>query len=145
MSNITRTVHINSQPEKVLEYIADVNHHPAFLSALKSVDNISGASETVGTSWDWSFIMAGVELQGRAETADYQAGKLYSFKTSNGADSTFMYEVAPENDGTLLTITVDYELPESVLTKVADKSVIEKYNEDEADRVGENLRAILEV
>ena len=144
MSKVSRTVHIKADSGKVLEYIADVSHHPAFLSALKAVENVSGDPKDTSTNWSWSFIMAGVQLDGKAKTADYQEGKLYSFKTYDGADSTFVYEVQPEDDGTNLTITVDYEIPESVVAKVADKSVIEKFNEDEADRVGDNLRAILE-
>ena len=143
MAKIIKSVHIKSDPHKVIDYISDVQHHPAFISALKWVDNLSGDPKSNKTSWDWSFVMSGVELRGKAETVVYEAGKIYSFKTS-GTNSTFIYRVEPEDDGTLLTIEVEYELPESVLSKIADKAVVEHLNEEEANRAAENLKAILE-
>ncbi len=144
MTKIIRTFHINAEPTNVLEYITAVHHHPAFISALKSVENVTGDPHEVGTEWDWSFIMAGIELHGKARTAQYEPSKIYSFKTFDGTDSTFVYQVDSENNGTLLTITVEYEMPQTILGTLANMSIAEAYNEAEADRAGENLKAILE-
>jgi hypothetical protein len=143
MSRVTKVVSIGSDPAKVIEYIADVKNHPAFLSALKSVENISGDSKQVGTSWDWTFVMGGVELMGKAETSEYVPGQRYSFKTTSGIKSTFAYSVEPEDGGCRLTLDVTYETPDSVLSKIADKTVIESLNAEEGEKAVENLKAIL--
>jgi len=143
MSRITKVASIKAEPEKVLAYIADVKNHPAFISALKSVDNLHGDSKKIGEGWDFTFSMGGVEIKGKAETADYVEGKRYSFKTTNGIISTFSYTVEPENGGTRLTMDVEYEIPENVVAKLLDKAIVERLNEQEGDRAVENLQAIL--
>ncbi len=145
MSRITKVVTIKADPTKVLEYIADVKNHPAFISALKSVDNLKGQSKHVGEGWDWTFVMTGIEVKGKAETVKYDEGKQYSFKTSGGISSTFTYSVEPEDGGTRLTMDVEYEVPQNILGKIADKTVVERLNDNEGDRAAENLKAILEV
>jgi carbon monoxide dehydrogenase subunit G len=143
MAKVTRKFTVKRQPEAVIDYIADVENHPAFIPPLKSVANIAGDPKRKGTRWDWTFVMAGVEIKGKAETADYQAGKRYSFKTT-GVDSTFIYTVEPAGGGSQVTADVVYEVPQGVLAKVADKAVVEKMNERDADRAAQSLKTILD-
>lgn len=144
MPHITEIVSIKADPNKVIDYIADVQNHPAYISALKSVANATGPSRERGSSWDWTFMMGGIQIAGRAETVDFQPGQLFSFRTTGGADSTFTYRVEPEDSGTRLTIDVKYETPNTVLAKLANAAVIEKLNAEEAERAAQNLKAILE-
>ncbi len=144
MSRVTKVASIKTEPSRVLEYIANVKNHPAFISALKSVDNLQGENpKHIGESWDWTFVMGGIEVKGKAETAKYEEGKVYSFKTSSGINSTFTYSVAPEDGGTRLTMDVEYDIPKNVFAKAMDKAVIERLNNQEGDRAVENLQAIL--
>jgi hypothetical protein len=87
--------------------------------------------------------MGGLELAGKAETAEYQPAKRYSFRTT-GIDSTFVYSAEPQNGGSRVTAEVNYEIPQSVLGKVADRAVIERMNERDADKAADSLRAILD-
>lgn len=136
---------IKADPKKIIEYISNVKNHPAFISALKSVENISGDPKQIGTTWDWTFVMAGVEIKGKGSTESYEEGKKYSFKTSSGIDSTFTYSVVPDAEGAKLTMEVEYEIPDNVLSKVADKAVIERLNQQDEEKAIENIKAILEV
>ncbi len=145
MSRVTKVASIKAEPAKVIEYIANVKNHPAFISALKSIDNLNGDPKHMGESWDWTFVMGGVEINGKAETADYVAGKHYSFKTTGGIVSAFSYSVEPEDGGARLTMDVNYEVPQNVLAKAMDKAVVERLNNQEGDRAVENLQAILGV
>lgn len=143
MPKIVRSFTVKRQPEAVIEYIADVQNHPAFIQPLRSVSNLVGDPKSKGTRWDWTFVMGGIELTGKAETAEYQRGKRYSFKTT-GIQSTFVYSAEPSNGGSRVTAEVNYEVPQTVLGKVADKTVVERMNERDADKAAENLRAILD-
>lgn len=143
MAKVTRKFNVKRKPEAVIDYISDVENHPAFIPPLKSVANIVGDPKRKGTHWDWTFVMAGVEIKGKAETADYQAGRRYSFKTT-GIDSTFIYSVEAADGGSQVTADVVYEVPQGVLAKIADKTVVERMNERDADRAAQSLKTILD-
>jgi len=143
MAKVTRKFNVKRKPEAVIDYISDVENHPAFIPPLKSVANIAGDPKRKGTRWDWTFVMAGVEINGKAETAEYQSGKRYSFKTT-GIDSTFIYSVEPADGGSRVTADVVYEVPQGVLAKIADKAVVERMNERDADKAAQTLKTILD-
>ena len=141
MVDVKRSLDVEADPTRVIEYIADVSNHPAFLPPLKEVSNVSGDPKLKGTHWDWTFTMAGVQVKGHAETVDFVEGKLFSFRTT-GIDSTFKYEVEPRAGGSRLVATVSYEVPAGVLAKVADRAVVARMNEREADQAIKNIQAI---
>ena len=143
MSGVSKTVSIKADLQRVLTYIADVRNHPAFIGPLKRVTNLSGDPKDSGTTWDWTFIMAGVELTGKAETIEYVEGKHYKYKTTSGARSTFTYSVESVGQETRLALDVDYDLPESVIGKVA-KAVAERMNDRDGDQMTESIKVILE-
>ncbi len=143
MSRVDKSVVISSPPEKVIAYIADVTNHPAFISSLKSVANVRGDSKKPGTGWEWTYVMAGVEISGKAETVAYTPGKQFGYKTTTGIKSTFTYRVEPSKDGSRLSVDVVYEIPKTLLGKL-QTSVVEKLNDAEGARAVENLKAILD-
>jgi carbon monoxide dehydrogenase subunit G len=143
MEHVTRSLSIKADPARVIEYVADVENHPAFIPPLTSVTNVSGDPKQIGTSWDWTFVMAGVQVLGRAETVEYEDARAFGFKTS-GIESTFTYRVEPEEGGSRLTVNVDYEVPASVLASVANRAVVVGFNERESDNAARNLQTILE-
>jgi coenzyme Q-binding protein COQ10 len=143
MSRVAKSAVITNTADQIINYIADVKNHPAFLGPLKSVSNVNGDPKKVGTSWDWTFVMAGVEFSGRAETVGYESGKKFSFKTTTGIQSTFTYSAEPQGNATKVSIDVTYEVPGSLISKM-QASVVEKLNEAEGARAVENLKAILD-
>ena len=143
MSRVAKSAVITNKADQIMNYIADVKNHPAFLGPLKSVSNLNGDSKKAGTSWDWTFVMAGVEFSGRAETVSFESGKKFSFKTTTGIQSTFTYSAEPQGNATKVTIDVTYDVPGSLLAKM-QTSVVEKLNEAEGGRAVENLKAILD-
>jgi uncharacterized membrane protein len=134
---------VKAPPDAVMEYIADVRNHPAFIGPLKSVDDVEGDPRQPGTSWTWKFVMGGVELVGDAETLSYEPARTFSYRTTSGALSTFVYRAAPDGDGTRISLEVEYELPQTVLRRM-ERAVLEKLNDSDAQRAIENLKAILD-
>ena len=143
MSRVAKSVTIANDPVRIIDYIAEVANHPAFLGPLKAVSNMQGNPREAGSSWDWTFIMAGVEFTGRAETVAFEPGKRYSFKTTSGIQSTFVYSAEPAGNGTKVSIDVTYEVPKTLLAKM-QTAVVEKWNDAEGARAVENLKAILD-
>jgi len=131
-------------PNELIEYISDVRNHPAFISALKSIDEVDGDEQQPGRRWRWVFSMAGVELVGGSETTQYEAGKVFGYKTDGDIAAEFTYAAEAEDGGSRLTIDVDYEVPDNALAAVTDKAVIERLNDNVATGAAESLKAILE-
>jgi hypothetical protein len=52
--------------------------------------------------------------------------------------------VEPADGGSRVTADVVYEVPQGVLAKVADKAVVERMNEGDADRAAQSLKTILD-
>ena len=143
MARVAKSAVITGNADQIMNYIADVKNHPAFIGPLKSIANDKGDPKQSGTSWDWTFVMAGVEFSGKAETVSYESGKKFSYKTTTGIQSTFTYSAEPSGGGVKLTIDVTYDVPQDLLGKM-QASVVEKLNEAEGSRAVENLKAILD-
>jgi len=144
MSRVAQSLEVNSSPDSVMDYIIDITNHPAFIGPLKSVTNIKGDVKKPGTTWDWVYSLAGVELAGKAETVRFIPGKEFVYKTTTGAKSTFTYRAdSAGGKKTKLSLNVDYEVPINALGKMK-ASVFEKLNDAEGKRVVENLKALLE-
>jgi uncharacterized membrane protein len=143
MSRVAKSAVINGNADQIMNYIADVKNHPAFIGPLKSITNLKGDPKKPGTSWDWTFVMAGAEFSGRAETVGYEAGKKFSYRTTTGVESTFTYTAEPQGGGVKVTVDVTYDVPGTLLSKM-QASVVEKLNDAEGVRAVENLKAILD-
>lgn len=143
MSKVAQSVDVKCTPASLMDYIVDVTNHPAFIGPLKSVTNIKGDVKKPGTSWDWVYNIAGVELAGKAETVRFVPAKEFVYKTTTGAKSTFTYRAEPAGAKTKLSLNVEYEVPQNALGKMK-ASMFEKLNEAEGKRVVENLKALLE-
>lgn len=143
MSRVAQSLEVSCSPGSLMDYIIDVTNHPAFIGPLKSVANIKGDVKKAGTSWDWVYSLAGIELSGKAETVRFVPGKEFVYKTTTGAVSTFTYRTDPAGAKTKLSLNVEYEVPTNALGKMK-ASVFEKLNDAEGKRVVENLKALLE-
>ena len=143
MSKVAQSLEVNCSADSLMDYIVDVTNHPAFIGPLKAVTNIKGDVKKPGTSWDWVYSLAGVELAGKAETVRFTTGKEFVYKTTTGAKSTFTYRADTADNKTRLSLNVEYEVPTNALGKMK-ASVFEKLNDQEGKRVVENLRALLE-
>ena len=143
MSRVAKSAVINGNADQIMNYIADVKNHPAFIGPLKSIANVQGDPKKPGTSCDWTFVMAGAEFSGRAETVGYEAGKKFSYRTTTGVESTFTYTAEPQGGGVKVTVDVTYDVPGTLLSRM-QASVVEKLNDAEGVRAVENLKAILD-
>lgn len=143
MSRVAQSLEVSCSPESLMDYIVDVTNHPAFIGPLKSVTNLSGDVRKPGTSWDWVYSLAGIELAGKAETVRFEPGREFVYRTTTGALSTFTYRADSSGGRTRLSFDVEYEVPKNVLGKM-QLSVFERLNDQESKRVVENLKALLE-
>jgi carbon monoxide dehydrogenase subunit G len=144
----TRSIDVNASidnsPEAVMGYIADPRNRPLYLPSLKSIADIKGDGIGAGTTWKWTWATMGMEFEGIGRCLKYEPGKLYSFKTEGGIESTWTYKAEPEGSGTKLTIHVDFDIPERAKSRLPSEKMAESMKKSEADRVIQNLKVILD-
>lgn len=144
MSKVSASVVINKPVQEVFEYAASPVNGPAFIPNLNENTNIQPEQPGLGQTFDWRFNLAGVDLKGKAEVAEYEPPHKVVIKTTGDSNATWIYTFQEENGGTKVSAEVDYEIVESALQKVANKIVIDKLNQRTAEQMLENLKTILE-
>jgi hypothetical protein len=138
------TTRIENTPEAVIGYIANVRNRPLYLPSLKSVSDIKEAAGGVGTTWKWTWVALGMEWQGVGRCLKHEPGKVYSFKTEGGIESTWTYTAGKDGDATKLTIRVDYLVPEKARPRLPSDAVAEAMRKTETDQAVQNLKLILD-
>lgn len=144
LTKVGSSILINKPIEEVFDYTADPHNGPAFIPNLMENTNINPEKPGVGQTFNWRYNLAGVDLTGNGEGTKYERPHLAEIKTTGGGQSTWTYKFDEENGGTRVTIEVDYELPEGILKKVTNPSVIDKLTQHSAEEMLKNLKVILE-
>ena len=87
--------------------------------------------------------MAGVILDGESAYTEYIPNKRIVTKSQGGVESIFTFDFEPQNNGTMLKLTIEYNIPVPVLGKIGE-AILLKRNEREADLAMTNIKAVLE-
>jgi carbon monoxide dehydrogenase subunit G len=138
------SAHINAAPEKVLAFIADVRNRTRYVSSLKSLTVAQGDPSAVGSTWKWKFAVLGREFEGTGRCLKNEPGKIYSFQTEGGLESTWTYRAEPDAGGTKLSVHVEFKLPAAFAASLPPPQVLEGMKKAEGELVIQNLKAILE-
>ena len=148
MAQIHRDVLVTAEPERCFDFIADPSLAPLFISSLYSITSIEVEPRGAGNRWGFEYDMFGVPLRGESECIEYERPTRYVWRSipdSSMIETTFSYSFQPEDGGTRISLDVAYEVPEKVLGgKLADRLVVERMNEHEADAAIKNLKVVLE-
>ena len=144
----TKTFEISQQieapPREVIDYIADPRNRPAYFTNVRSISDVKGDPRAVGTSWKWTFSTLGLDFEGQGRCVRHEPGKVYSFTTEGGIQSTFLFEAAPVGKGTNLCVRLEYEIPERAVSVLAVEEFALKLRQTEAEKMLRNLKTILE-
>jgi uncharacterized protein YndB with AHSA1/START domain len=148
VAQIHRDVLVTAEPERCFDFIADPSLAPLFISSLYSITSIEVEPRGAGNRWGFEYDMFGVPLRGESECIEYERPTRYVWRSipdSSMIETTFSYSFQPEDGGTRISLDVAYEVPEKVLGgKLADRLVVERMNEHEADAAIKNLKVVLE-
>lgn len=145
MAKIQRSTVVNAPVEKCFDFIADPEKAPIFVSSLHSVTPVVVEPKGKGNAWKWEYDLFGMPFQGESECIGYDRPSRYVWKSVTGIRSTWTYTFAPKDGGTMLSLEVDYEIPQNLAgAAIKDAGIIEKLNENEADNAFKNLKTVLE-
>lgn len=144
MTKVSSSTTINKSIKEVFEYMASPHNGPAFIPNLNENTNIFPEKDNVGQKFDWRFNMAGVDLRGKAEVTEYTHPTKVVISSKGDADSTWTYILEETDGGTRVSVEIDYELSETALQRIANKTVINKLAQKTTEQMLENLKTILE-
>ena len=142
MAEIKRSISINAPVEKVFAFIEDPVNFPEVWPSMVEVKDVEELP-TGGRKYNWVYKMLGVRLEGTTETTEYVANQRIVSKSAGGIETTFVWELLPEGEGTKLNVSMEYIVPVPVLGKLAEGLIV-KLNEREADTLVANMKDMLE-
>jgi uncharacterized protein YndB with AHSA1/START domain len=142
MIKANKSVYINAPVEKVFAYLEDPSNLPEVWPSMVEVRNIKDEADGK-KNYEWTYKMAGVNINGFSETLEYEANKRIVVHNPKGIESKFTWDYIPEDNGTRINVEVEYTIPLPVLGKLAE-SIIIKQNEKEADTLLANIKSKME-
>ena len=143
MDTVRQSVTVTAAPDRILKLLAEPERAVMFVPGLNRIQNVS-ADRALGCSWDFEFNWLGWIVSGRSECTKYDQPTTYQFKTLTGNRSTWTYTCRPANNGTELTLEVEYDVPHNQLARFASEGVLKRMNENTAREIVNNLKALVE-
>jgi uncharacterized membrane protein len=135
------SVVISASVEKVWAIFNDAQKLPDWMSLMTEVSDIQG--EGVGKTYKFVYKFMGIPFKGTTEVLEQVPNKKSVVKSEGGASSTWTWEFAPVEDGTKVSVVVEYAIPGQVLGKFVEPFVVKQGNRDVAHALG-NLKHLLE-
>ena len=146
MVAVQKSILIDRPIDEVYRYATDPKHWYQWYSGLSEPRNLSGQGEA-GTTMDLDIHMLGMQLPVIvAVTENSRAGSGYVWKglIKGSIDSLQSWTYTPEGTGTRIDYAEEYELPKSLMAKLADKLVIKKLMNNAMEQSLKNLKDICE-
>jgi len=142
MVSVSESIHIDAEPRSVFEYLDDPRGHVEVTPSLVGVENVEPL-ESGGKRLDFTYSIAGVKLDGELVQTGHDPDQRMTFEMSGQLNGEIDIEIEPDDGGSRVTYTGDYEIPGTVLARVAEPFV-RRYNEREVDTLLANLKTRVE-
>ncbi|MDQ0428653.1 putative membrane protein [Planomicrobium stackebrandtii] len=146
MWTIRKTMVIDRPVKEVFGYASNPVNWYQFYVGLSEPENLEGNGE-VGTTMNMKYTMLGVHLPITLEvTKNSREGNscFWSGHIKGAVSSTQSWTYNAEGTGTEVNLDMEYELPGSVLGKVANKLVVKKLMDNSLEQTMNNLKDICE-
>ncbi len=141
MAVIERSFTVKVPREQIFAYLADHANDPRWLPGLADARNFGG--EGTGYRWDMTYKMAGISLVVAGRVIEHDPPRRHVIETRSGVVSTWAWTLEAEEDGTRVSLRMEYVIPIAAVGKIAEKLLL-KQNEKAANEGMVNLQRILE-
>jgi uncharacterized protein YndB with AHSA1/START domain len=124
MATVKKSTVINAPPERVFAYVTEPAAMPEWLAKMVEVRNVLGTGE--GQQYEWTFKYVGLLLRGQSVVLQHVPNALVVTQSIGTIDSTWTFNLEPHEEGTSLTIEVEYSVPIPVLGKLAEHIAVRR-------------------
>jgi ligand-binding SRPBCC domain-containing protein len=143
-SGISRSIQINAPIEKVFNFITNPGNWTVYVTSLVDVRNISDKKIKKGTSYEWTYRMLGVNLDGKGNVVEFSRNSKFGMEMEGAFPIRESFVFEEDGGATKLTFSIHYNVPGKVLGVIANRLVIEKLNVKEAIAVLNKVKALCE-
>ena len=146
MGKVTKSIEIEASPEEVFSFCMDMEKMNKALTGLIEAEYTSKGPVGVGTTSHHVGKVGGQNIEWDLEITEFVKNKKYSSHTIGASKSKMVnsWTFEPTAKGTKWTMTMDYEVPYSVLGKVIDKLKVGKDIERSMGKMLANVKKALE-
>ncbi len=143
-SGIIRKININASISRVFEYVTNPDNWIHYVTSLVDVRNVSTTTLAAGTKYEWTYRMLGINLDGTGSIIEFEKDKKFVMEMEGAFPIRETFAFQGDEQSTLLTFEIRYNVPGKVLGVIADKLIIEKLNVTEAVAVLNKVKDICE-
>ena len=141
MASWKNSIVIHAPPDRVFAYVDDPMTLVEWLQGMVEIRNVIGSG--AGQQQEWTYKMAGLLLRGQATVVEHVPNKRAVHQTIGTINSDFAYAVEPHEEGSVLTLEVEYSIPIPVLGKLAEHIALRR-NEREFEMALRNVKEMME-
>jgi len=138
VTTIERSIMIKAPPKQVFSYLEEPVHLLEIWPSMVEIKDVKPLPKG-GHRYHWVYKMAGMRFEGDTETVEFEPDRHFLSKSTGQIPATFDYTFTPENGATKVDVKTEYEIPSSLLGKLAEPFV-RRLNEREADTFLANLK-----
>jgi uncharacterized membrane protein len=144
MTTINKSILINAPVEDVEALMDDQDRLPEWYAGVTAAEAEPGYPEEIGSSNNITYKAAGITFKTKLTTLEFVPREQRKFKMEGMVTGTNHWQLTAEGDSTRVDLTFDYEMPGGGLGKIADKLVVERTNDKNAETSLANLKALAE-
>ena len=145
MAHIEHKCIIKVPVEYALDYVVNPANRPQWLDSVLEVKDISQGPVGVETSWTEKQKIAGRVIEYLAKITEFERPRKWAMNMAiPGGKGVLVNTFESENDGTRMTVVVDYTLPGAFFGRLADKLLFEKIAAKTSRQNSATLKMVLE-
>ena len=124
MATVKESTVINAPPDRVFAYVTEPATMSEWLAKMVEVRNVVGTGE--GQQYEWTYKYVGLLLRGQSVVVQHVPNALAVTQSIGTISSTWTFHIEPHEEGTSLTIEVEYSVPIPVLGKIAEHIAVRR-------------------
>jgi uncharacterized membrane protein len=144
MTTIKKSILINAPVEDVEAVMDDQDRLPEWYAGITAAEAEPGYPAEIGSSNNITYKAVGITFETKLTTLEFVPQEQRKFKMEGMVTGINHWQLAAEGDSTRVEVTFDYEMPGGGIGKIADKLVVERTNEKNAETSLANLKALVE-
>lgn len=143
MAKLERSVLINASGEKIDEITQDGSRLTEWYAGVEKAEP-DDLYPNPGGKIVMTYKSAGAKFELTQTVLEYNEGQSAKYQMEGMITGTNHWVFEPQDEGILVTVTFDYEMPGGMLGKIADKLVVERMNAENLENSLQNLKKLAE-
>ena len=141
MASWKNSIAIDAPADRVFAYVDEPTNLAEWLPSIVEVRNVIGTG--AGQQFEWTAKMLGRLLRGQSTVIEHAPNKCGVHQTIGMVSSTFGYFVEPHDEGTELTLEIEYSVPFHLGGRIAEHVLVRR-NAREFQLALDNVKELME-